>query len=41
MREGTTLEARGQLVAKNPLGFRLPEAGRTNDENLEEIRELF
>jgi hypothetical protein len=41
MREGTTLEARGQLSTRNRLGFQLPEACRTNDEKLEEIRELF
>ena len=41
MREATTLEARGQLATRNPLGFQLPEACRTIDENLEEIRELF
>ena len=41
MRETTTLEARGQLATRNPLGFQLPEAYGTNDEDLEEIRELF
>ena len=41
MRGAMFLEARGQLATRNPLGFQLPEACRTNDENLEEIRELF
>ena len=41
MRGAMTLEARGQLATRNLLGFQLPEACRTIDENLEEIRELF